>query len=245
MLKILVIGATSAIGHSTARNFARDGAAFYLVARNQAKLDTVADDLRALGARDVQCETLDMNTFEQHAPLLERAKDALGGMDVLLMAHGTLGDQQAIQNDYDAVLHELNTNFLSAASLLTHAAPHFEQQRRGVITVVTSVAADRGRASNYVYGTAMAAKTAFLSGLRNRLAKSGVQVITVKPGFVDTPMTAHMTKTPLFADVEAVGKDIYKGMRSGRDVIYTPFFWRYIMWIIRLIPEPIFKRLSL
>ncbi|MEL7234405.1 MAG: SDR family NAD(P)-dependent oxidoreductase, partial [Chloroflexota bacterium] len=118
-------------------------------------------------------------------------------------------------------------------------------QRRGVIAVISSVAGDRGRGSNYVYGTAMAAKTTFLSGLRNRLAKSGVQVVTVKPGFVDTPMTANIPKNALFASPAKVGKDIYTGLKKGHDVIYTPFFWRYIMWIIRLIPEPIFKRLSL
>lgn len=245
MLRILVIGATSAIAHETARCFAHDGASFYLVARNQAKLDAIAADLRAHGAGDVACRTLDMNAFDEHEALFNEAVAQYKGLDALIMAHGTLPDQATAQQSYAATLAELETNFLSAASLLTIAANHFEGQRRGVITVISSVAGDRGRASNYVYGTAMAAKTTFLSGLRNRLAKSGVQVVTVKPGFVDTPMTADVPKNALFATPAQVGMDIYRGMRKGRDVIYTPFYWRYIMWVIKLLPEAIFKRLNL
>jgi short-subunit dehydrogenase len=161
------------------------------------------------------------------------------------MAHGTLGDQQASQASVELTLQELQTNFISAVSLLTLIANYMEGQRRGAIAVISSVAGDRGRASNYVYGSAMAAKTAFLQGLRNRMAKCGVAVLTVKPGFVDTPMTAHVPKNALFADPADVGKRIYQAMKAGQDVIYVPFFWRYIMLIIIHLPEFIFKRLSL
>ncbi len=245
MLKLMIVGATSAIAHETARHFARDGAHLFLVARNPDKLDAVAADLRVHGAADVTCVTQDANSFDQHAALWQQAQDALNGVDVLFIAHGSLTDQDTAQESWDATLHALNTNFLSAASLLTLAANTFEEQRRGMITVISSVAGDRGRGSNYIYGTAQAAKTTFLSGLRNRLAKSGVPVITVKPGFVDTPMTADVPKNTLFASAEKVGADIYHGMKNQKDVIYTPFFWRYIMWIIRAVPEAIFKRLNL
>lgn len=245
MLKLMIVGATSTIAHETARNFAADGAHMFLVARNNAKLDAVAADLRARGAAQVVCTTLDMNDFEQHASLWQQATDALEGLDVLLVAHGTLPDQTLAQQDWESTRQALDTNFLSTASLLTIAANHFEQQKRGVIAVISSVAGDRGRGSNYIYGTAQAAKTTFLSGLRNRLAKSGVQVITIKPGFVDTPMTQDVPKNALFASPSKVGQDIYQAMKSGKSVIYTPFYWRYIMMMIRAVPEAIFKRLNL
>jgi short-subunit dehydrogenase len=245
MLKILVLGATSAIAHHTLRHFAADGASLFLVGRDPQKLVTVQQDLQVRGAKQVETYALDLNLLEEHPKLLETAIQRLGGLDAVLMAHGTLGDQQASQASVELTLQELQTNFISAVSLLTLIANYMEGQRRGAIAVISSVAGDRGRASNYVYGSAMAAKTAFLQGLRNRMAKCGVAVLTVKPGFVDTPMTAHVPKNALFADPADVGKRIYQAMKAGQDVIYVPFFWRYIMLIIIHLPEFIFKRLSL
>ncbi len=245
MLKFVIVGASSAIAHETARLFAADGGAFFLVGRTEAKLNAVRDDLLARGAKAAHIHVMDANDVDAHAAMFDAAKTALDGLDNLIIAHGDLTDQAAAQATYAATKQSLDTNFMSVASLLTIAANEFEAQRRGVITVISSVAGDRGRGSNYVYGTAMAARTAFVSGVRNRLAKAGVQVLTVKPGFVDTPMTAHLPKNALFASAADVGKSIYDAMKAGRDVIYVPFFWRYIMWIIRLIPEPVFKRLKL
>ena len=139
----------------------------------------------------------------------------------------------------------MQTNALSVISLLTLLANHFEQQRHGCIAVISSVAGDRGRQSNYVYGTAKGALSIFLQGLRNRLHKSGVQVLTVKPGFVDTPMTASLPKGPLWATPEKVAEDIDKAIENKRNVLYTPSFWFLIMAIIKSVPESIFKRLSL
>jgi short-subunit dehydrogenase len=170
---------------------------------------------------------------------------ALGGLDAVLIAHGTLSDQAACQQSVELTMRELNINFLSVVSLLTLLGNHFEQQRRGVIAVISSVAGDRGRGSNYVYGTAKAGVSAFLQGLRNRLAKVGVQVLTIKPGLVDTPMTAHLKKNRLYSPPSVVGEGIYHAMKQGRDVAYLPWFWRYIMLIILHIPELIFKRMSL
>lgn len=245
MLKILAVGASSVIIHETLKNFAADGAELFLVARNADKLTIVRDDLLARGAKRVESYTLDLNQFDEHQTMLDAAIEQLKGLDVVLMGHGTLGDQSASQASVELTLHELNTNFLSAVSLLTLIANYMEKQGRGSITVISSVAGDRGRGSNYIYGTAMAGKTAFLQGLRNRLAKSGVHVLTVKPGFVDTPMTAQVKKNALFADPSDVGLAIYKAMKAGKNDLYVPFFWRYIMLIIIHIPEFIFKRLSL
>lgn len=245
MLKILVLGATSAIAHETIRHFAADGADLFLVGRNQQKLESIQNDLQVRGAKRVQVHAFDLNLIPEHPALIEKAIQSLGGLDAVLMAHGTLGNQQESQASVEVTLQELTTNFLSAVSLLTLIANHMEAQRRGAIAVISSVAGDRGRGSNYVYGTAMAGKTAFLQGLRNRMAKCGVSVLTVKPGFVDTPMTADIPKNALFADPADVGKTIYNAMKAGKDEIYVPFFWRYIMGIITSIPEFIFKRLSL
>lgn len=245
MLKILVLGAASAIVHETMKHFAADGAQFYLVDRKPEKLKIVMDDLLVRGAKQVETQACDLNDFDHHPALLEAAVQKLGGLDAVLIGHGTLGNQQESQASVEVALRELTTNFLSYVSLLTLIANHMEKQRRGIIAVISSVAGDRGRGSNYVYGAAQGAKTVFLQGLRNRMAKAGVTVLTIKPGMVDTPMTAHLPKNALFASPSEVGKGIYKAMKAGKDVVYLPFYWKYIMLIIKLIPEFIFKRLSL
>ena len=245
MLRMMIIGATSAIAHETATHFATEGATFYLVARSEDKLKVVADDLSARGAQATHTHIMDMNDFDSHQALLDKAVETLGTLDVLYIAHGVLSDQSEDERSVEAMIQSFNTNFLSTATFLTLAANYFEAERRGVIAVISSVAGERGRGSNYVYGTAMAAKTAFLQGLRNRMAKCGVTVVTIKPGQVATPMTAHLKPSPLLADPAKVGEDIYKAMKKGRDIVYTPAYWSVIMTIIRNIPERIFKRLSL
>jgi short-subunit dehydrogenase len=188
---------------------------------------------------------VDLNETSSHEALLSQAVERLQGLDVVLIAHGVLGDQKAGEKAYSETEHVIRTNFLSAVSLLTCAANYFEPRRAGCIAVISSVAGDRGRGSNYVYGCSKAALTAFLGGLRNRLHRSGVRVVTIKPGLVRTPMTAHMTKTLLTSEPEVVGRGVYRAIGSRRDVVYLPGFWRPIMAVIRAIPEPVFKRLSL
>ena len=245
MTNILIIGATSAIAHEVAKHFAAAGDRLFLVARNADKLAAVADDLKVRGASQVDTFVLDVNEFDRHEEMLRAAEDALGPIDVVLVAHGILPDQQAAQQDVTLALDSFRTNALSVIALLTPIANMFEKRGRGTIAVISSVAGDRGRQSNYVYGAAKAAVTAFLSGLRNRLYRAGVQVITIKPGMVDTPMTAHMRKGPLFASPEKVGEDIYNAILKGKDVVYTPWYWRLIMKVIVHIPEGVFKRLRL
>ncbi len=242
--RVLIVGATSAIVQETAKEFAADGDKLFLVARNAEKLQVVANDLRVRGASQVETTVLDVNETDRHADMLARATESLGGLDVALIAHGTLSDQEACQQNAELTEREMRTNFLSVVYLLTLLANQLEAQRHGTIAVISSVAGDRGRKSNYVYGAAKAGVTAFLSGLRGRLDAAGVKVITIKPGMVDTPMTAHLEKGVLFASAEAVGKGVYRAMVTGQEVVYLPWFWWVIMTIIRHIPESIFKKLS-
>ena len=245
MRHILIVGATSAIAEATARRFAQEGDRLYLVARNPERLAAVASDLKTRGATQVETMVLDANDTTKHSELITQAETTMGGLDTILVAHGTLSDQKACESSFDETLKELQTNCLSVISLLTHVANRFEAQKHGIIVVISSVAGDRGRQSNYVYGTAKAAVSTFLQGLRNRLYHSHVHVITVKPGFVDTPMTAAFSKGLLWASPEKIGKGIYRSVNRNLDVVYLPWFWWFIMAGIRAIPETLFKKTKL
>jgi decaprenylphospho-beta-D-erythro-pentofuranosid-2-ulose 2-reductase len=245
MRKTLIVGATSAIAESTARLLAQRGDALYLVARNEGRLAAIAADLSVRGSPRVGCEVLDANDLAAHESMLGRAELFLAGLDTVLIAHGTLSDQKACESSVELTLQELQNNAISVVALLTLVANRLSQRRAGAIAVISSVAGDRGRGSNYVYGSAKALVTAFLSGLRQRLRSHGVAVITIKPGFVDTPMTAAFTKGPLWARPDAVAAGIVRALDRRSGTVYLPAFWRPIMLIIRAIPESLFLRLTL
>ncbi len=245
MSKVLIVGAGSAIAEAVARIYAERGAALYLVARKADVLATIAADLRVRGATVVGTETMDAGDIAAHQGMLSRASDTLGGLDVALIAYGTLSDQKACEQSVQLTVAELHTNALSTAALLTLLANQFEARKAGAIAVISSVAGDRGRQSNYVYGSAKALVTAFLSGLRQRLHGSGVAVITVKPGFVDTPMTAAFPKGVLWAKPAQVAAGIVRAIDRSANVVYLPRFWGLIMLVIRSIPERVFVRLKL
>jgi short-subunit dehydrogenase len=245
MRKVLIIGATSAIAEAAARLFAARGDALFLVARNRMHLDAVRADLLLRGAKSVDLAELNVNALDGHAAVLEQAWSALGAVNIVLIAHGTLPDQSACQASPEVAVREFTTNATSTIALATAIAARLEAQGNGTLAVISSVAGDRGRASNYLYGAAKAAVTAFLSGLRQRLAGSGVNVLTIKPGFVDTPMTAAFRKGALWASPAQVADGIVRAIDRRRSVVYLPGFWRFVMLVIRHIPEPVFKRVKL
>lgn len=245
MKRILVVGATSTIAIATSRLWCKSDAIFFLTGRNPEKLKQVADDLTVRGAL-VHTHLLDTNQFVQYVPMLDKCFSKLGQVDIVLVAHGTLPDQAACERDAQLAVSEFTTNGLSVIALLTDLANRMESQKSGCIAVISSVAGDRGRVSNYLYGSAKGAVTVFCSGLRARLMKSGVHVLTIKPGFVDTPMTQGLPLPKLLvATPEKVAKDICSAIDKRKDTLYTPWFWRFIMLIIVHIPGTIFKRMKL
>ena len=245
MKKVLVIGATSAIAEATARIWAQRGDELFLVARNEQHLNLMTKDLKVRGASEVHSYSMDANNFDQHSSMLDKAFEILGAIDIVLIAHGTLSNQKECEQSVDVTMQEIKTNGLSTIALLTHVANRFEKQGSGTIAIISSVAGDRGRASNYVYGSAKAMVTTFTSGLRQRLYKSGVSVVTIKPGFVDTPMTADFKKGLLWAKPFAVAAKIVQAIDKRKDEVYVPTFWWGIMTVIRVMPISVFKRISL
>jgi short-subunit dehydrogenase len=245
MKRILIIGATSSIAQAAARLWAARGDRLFLLGRDETRLQAIAADLQVRGAAMAAHARLDANDFDQHANVLDAAGAALGPIDIVLLAYGTLGDQRQCERDARGAREQFDTNATSVLSLLTHLGNRFEMQGHGTIAVISSVAGERGRQSNYVYGAAKSAVTTFAAGLRNRLHHAGVHVLTIKPGFVDTPMTARFEKGPLWAAPETVAECIDRAIAQRRDVVYAPWFWGGIMAVIRMIPERLFKTLRL
>jgi hypothetical protein len=244
--RIAIFGATSAIAQAVARRFAARGARLHLVARDPAKLEAVRADLAARGAASVTTASADLDQLDRHGALIDEADAALGGIDAALIAHGTLSDQRACEADFERTAAEWRTNFIGPASLAASLANRMEARGAGTIAVIGSVAGDRGRKTNYVYGTAKSALATFLQGLRGRLHDKGVAVVTVKPGFVDTPMTAGVAmKGLLWATPDQVAAGIVRAMERGTPEVYLPWFWWGIMFILRHLPERIFVRLKL
>jgi short-subunit dehydrogenase len=243
--KILVLGATSGIAEATCRIWAAQGAQLFLVARNADKLAVVAADLKLRGAAYVGTAVADLDDTDKHPELLAHAINSLTGMDVAYLAHGVLGDQASAEQDFEHAAQILFTNFMAPVSLLTWLANYCVQRHAGVLAVISSVAGDRGRKSNYVYGASKAGLTAFLGGLRNRVDREGVTVLTIKPGPVKTAMTASMKGSEKFADVNKVAQTIVKAIDKRVDNLYVPAFFQPVMFVIRNIPERIFKKLNL
>ena len=245
MKKILIIGATSAIAEQCARIWATRGDELYLVARNEERVQTISADLRARGADKVTTFCADLNDIDRHSALLDTADNLVSGFDAVLIAHGTLSNQNLCEQSVEETLAEIQTNALSIISILTLVANRFQEKKHGTICVISSVAGDRGRDSNYVYGSAKAMLNTFTSGLRQRLHSSNVTVVNIKPGFVDTPMTSQFKKGFLWAKPNVVASKIVKAIDKKKTEVYVPAFWWFIMTIISRIPENIFKGLRL
>ena len=242
----LILGASSAIARAFARAAAAEGADILLAGRDTADLEASAADLVARFGR--RAETVDFDALDSagHAATLQRAKSFAGEAPLnIFLAFGTMPSQDQIDADPTLIDGVISANYTGAVNLLHRAAPLFEAQRTGAIVVLTSVAGDRGRPKNYVYGSTKGALGAYLQGLRARLFRSGVSVITVKPGPVDTAMSYGLNDMPLMAQPETVAAACLKAVKKGTEVVYVPFPWWPIMTIIKLIPERIFKKLNI
>ena len=241
---VLILGATSAIARATAAAFAARGDTLYLASRDEDELRRIAADLHLRYGVEVRHGSFDAEATGTHEAFFRSVRAAMPDLSGVVLAFGYLGDQQEAR-DFKVAAKVIARNFTGAASILSLCADYFEPLKRGFIIGISSVAGDRGRQSNYVYGAAKGALSLYLQGLRNRLSASGVRVITIKPGFVDTAMTYGLPGLFLVASPQSVGERIVAALGKSADVVYLPWFWRYIMLIIKHIPEPIFKRMKL
>ena len=243
MKYILIIGAKSDIAKEVARVYAKNGYNLYLASRQSEDLKDLANDIKIRSNVEVNLKEFDITDFESHEQFYNSLKPKPLGVIVVA---GYMAEQKTCENDWSKTLNTINVNFTGAVSILNIISNDMEQNKNGFIVGVSSVAGDRGRKANYIYGSSKAAFSAYLSGLRNRLHESGVKVLTVKPGFVATKMTAKLDlPTKLTAQPEDVAKDIFTAQQKGKDILYTKPIWRVIMMIIKIIPEWKFKGMSI
>ena len=243
MSYILIIGAKSDIAKAVAKKYAENGYDLYLVARQPLELEAFANNLNIRTGNLVKCIELDVLNYASHEKFYNGLEEKTLGV---ISAVGYLGEQENAQSDFDETQKIINTNYTGVISLLNIISNDFEKRKYGFIIGISSVAGDRGRKSNYIYGSAKAALSTYLSGLRNRLNYARVHVMTVKPGFVNTKMTEGMNlPQKITAQPEDVAKDIYKAQQRGRNILYTKWIWRYVMIIIKMIPEWKFKGMNI
>jgi decaprenylphospho-beta-D-erythro-pentofuranosid-2-ulose 2-reductase len=243
-MKILIIGATSAIAKATARIYAEQKHELFLLARNADRLNQLTADLKVRGAAAVDSIVVDLSKHNEHGAALEAAFAFLETIDVALICHGSLPDQTASEINFKLAQKEINTNGLSVISLLTILSQKLTQQGGATIAVITSVAGDRGRQPNFVYGAAKSMVSVYLQGLRGKLFPHHVHVLDIRPGLVDSPMTAHLKKGALWSSPERVAEKIVRSIKARKHIVYAPGYWRAIMFVVRLTPEFIFKRLK-
>ena len=239
MERVLILGATSAIAGDIARRYASRGATLFLIGRSPEKLAPLVNELGSTSV--VGRQAADFTRCSENATLVTRAVEALGGLDVAVIAHGLIGDQLESERDFAEAERIITTNFTSVVSLIIPLANHFEAQGRGHLVVLSSVAGERGRPRNYTYGAAKGGLTTYLEGVRSRLWPR-VGVHTIKLGPVHTPMTVDHDKNALFAQSDDVARDIIAAVDRGRPEAYVPWFWRPIMGAVQRLPEPIFQR---
>jgi decaprenylphospho-beta-D-erythro-pentofuranosid-2-ulose 2-reductase len=242
--RIVILGGTSAIAEATARIWASEGARLVLVARDEDRLAAIAMDLKMRGAAEAAVVVLDCSKANARAELGVMV-ELLGGLDILLLAYGALGDQKQLEVDPAAVTEFIQTNFASAVAWSLAACAILEKQQSGTVIVIGSVAGDRGRRSNFIYGACKGGLAHLVEGIAHKLAALGARAVIIKPGFVDTPMTAAFDKSLLWAKPEVVATIIARAAEKGGPVVYAPAFWRAIMLIIRHLPTFIFNKLNI
>lgn len=244
MKSILIVGATSSIASEIGRLHAHTGDRIVLVARNASKLIAIQNDLKSRGAESVEFLAGDLTSVEFVRSSVESARVWLKQIDVAYICHGTLPSSDYAKGNLEVIQETVSVNVASAFSFIEEILQAMEIVGSGKMGVISSVAGDRGRKSNYLYGATKAAVSVFLEGIHHRFAFSQISITDIRPGFVDTAMTANVKKGALFASAERVARDIVAGVESGRRVLYTPPFWRVIMFVVRSIPHFIFKRLN-
>ena len=243
-MNIVILGATSAIAQSVARQYVSDDVDFILVARNKERLDIVEQDLISTGATSVESYILDFDNHDNRIEFVKYLESLNIEIDLLCSAYGVLHEQADCEQDINKTIEQINSNYTSVVILLTMLSALVEKNKKGCIAVITSVAGDRGRKSNYIYGSAKAGVSTFLEGLRYKLFESGVSVVTLKPGFIETPMTKGCKKGLLWVSSDVAAKYIVKAIKGKKSVAYIPPFWFWIMLVIRLIPSFIFRKLN-
>jgi short-subunit dehydrogenase len=244
MSDILVTGATSAIAKAWLRLNSHSENRFFLVGRNEEKLADLEKDLIARGSGGAGHFCMDFRNETEYDEMLRAFLEKHQGVDTLFIAHGMLGDQAGCEVDYSKSLEVIHVNFLSTVCLISRLIPLFIRQRAGRLIVISSVAGDRGRGSNFIYGSAKGALSLYLEGLGQRLHTYGIRILTVKPGFVDTPMTAAFRKGPLWAKPEKIALGIQKALKKNRPAAYLPGFWAPIMFLIRHIPDRLYRKIQ-
>jgi decaprenylphospho-beta-D-erythro-pentofuranosid-2-ulose 2-reductase len=243
MSYVLITGAKSDIAKATAREYAENGYDLYLAARNSSELEEFAQDITTRTQKSVKLLELDILDYKGHQAFYDNLDEKPLGV---ISAIGYLGEQEKAQSDFNEAQQIMDTNYTGVVSLFNIIANDFEKRKSGFMVGISSVAGDRGRKSNYIYGSAKSALTTYLSGLRNRLYDARVHVLTVKPGFVATKMTKGMDlPEKLTAQPEEVAEDIYKAQQKGKNVLYTKWMWRWVMLIIKVIPEWKFKGMGI
>ncbi|MGO4527056.1 SDR family oxidoreductase [Microvirga sp. 2MCAF35] len=245
-MRVAIFGATSGIATSVARRYAELGARLVLIGRSRESLTAAAMDLTVRGAAEVEVQEADFGNTGDLPRIATSAWLRFDGLDLALIAYGTLPDQQEVEANFAKADQALLLNFVSPALLCGELARHFEASKAGTLAVISSVAGDRGRKSNFVYGAAKGGLQRYLEGLRHRLFAVGVQVLDIRPGFVSTKMTAHLPQGgPLWASPDQVAADIVRAVEKRKEVLYTPWFWRWVMMGVRNVPGPLFHRTSL
>ena len=244
-MNILIIGATSAIARSVSRLYAAENMRLCLLGRDEKRLNEAAADLRIRGAGAVETLTYNAEKTNGHSMVIDSAIEFLGSIDIALICHGQLPSQKDCQESYEKAEAAIRVNGLSVISLCTQIVNQLRIQKEGLLAVITSVAGERGRQPNFIYGAAKSMVSTYLEGLRGSLLNDNIHVVDVRPGLVDSPMTSKFKKGPLWSSPESIATTIFQGIHKKKHTIYAPFYWRFIMLLVCIIPEFIFKRIKI
>ncbi|MCB0307868.1 MAG: SDR family NAD(P)-dependent oxidoreductase [Bdellovibrionales bacterium] len=243
--KVVIFGAYSDIAKALLWKLCEDQTEFLLVGRHQKPLDDLSNALQKRGAPLVITKTCDLSNIQEHQTLFDFIETQFYGYDTAFIAYGNLPDQHQCENNPEHVLEPLLTNYVSACSILLFLAKNMCIRKHGVIGVITSVAGDLGRKTNYVYGSSKGGLSIFLEGLRSRLVQYNIDIVDIRPGFVDTQMTSQFSKGFLYSTPQAIAPRIFSALKQGRAVVYVPFYWKWILLALKCVPRGLLSRLPI